>query len=186
FLTAGLYHRPMCGQGWQGGAVYDWLDDRFYERTRFQQVRAEASYIFSNGNELGYWGAFATGSNQTQLVNGTLLTFSSVNQNAFFYRKNFANGDQFRIWGGFAGNSGGLVGADHRIHMSNNWDLMGGFNYLIPGSSKDGAAATQEAWGIALNLVWYPTRPTCGTHNGPFRSLFSVADNNWLMVREKK
>jgi hypothetical protein len=185
FLTVGLYHRPQCGQGWQGGAVYDWLDDRFYTRARFEQIRPEISYIFAGGNEFGYWGSFGTGSNQTQTVNGVLLSFNSVNMNAFFYRKNFANGDQFRIWGGFTDNSGGLLGADHRIHMSNNWDLMGGFNYQIPDQGKDGGGPTQESWGIALNLVWYPTRPTCGTHNGPFRSLFSVADNNWLMIRQK-
>jgi hypothetical protein len=185
FLTVGLYHRPQCGQGWQGGAVYDWLDDRFYTRARFEQIRGELSYIFSGGNEIGYWGAFVTGSDQSQVVNGVPLTFNAVNLNTFFYRKNFANGDQFRIWGGFTGSSGGLVGADHRIHMSNQWDLIGGFNYLIPDQGKDGGGATQESWGLAMNLVWYPTRPSCGTHNGPFRSLFGVADNNVLMVREK-
>ena len=185
FLTVGLYHRPQCGQGWQGGAVYDWLDDRFYTRARFEQIRGEISYIFAGGNEFGYWGAFGTGSNQTQTVNGVLLSFNSVNMNAFFYRKNFANGDQFRIWGGFTDNSGGLFGADHRIHMSNSWDLMGGFDYQIPSEGKDGGGQVQESWGIAMNLVWYPTRPACGTHNGPFRSLFSVADNNWMMIRQK-
>ena len=79
----------QCGQGWQGGAVYDWLDDRFYTRARFEQIRPEISYIFAGGNEFGYWGAFGTGANQTQTVNGVLLSFNSVNMNAFFYRKNF-------------------------------------------------------------------------------------------------
>ena len=62
---------------------------------------------------------------------------------------------------------------------------MGGFNYQIPDQGKDGGGPTQESWGLALNIVWYPTRPSCGTHNGQFRSLFSVADNNWLMIRQK-
>ena len=99
FLTVGLFHRPQCGRGLQGGAVYDWLDDRFYTRARFEQIRGEISYIFGGGNEFGYWGSFVTGANQTQTVNGALLNFNAVNLNAFFYRKNFANGDQGRILG---------------------------------------------------------------------------------------
>ena len=40
FLTGGLFRRATCGQGWQGGAVFDWLDDSFYTNTRFSQVRS--------------------------------------------------------------------------------------------------------------------------------------------------
>jgi len=185
FLTAGLYHRPMCGQGFQGGAVFDWLNDRFYTTTRFAQVRAELSYIFPRGNEFGFWGAFATGHDQTLVINGTSLTFAPANMYNFFYRKTFENGDQGRIWGGFTDGSSGILGADYRVHMSNRWDVVGGFNYLIPEQGKDSGGATQESWGLAMNVVWYPTRSACGTHNGPFRSLFGVADNNVFMVRQK-
>ena len=177
FLTVGLFHRPQCGRGLQGGAVYDWLDDRFYTRARFEQIRGEISYIFGGGNEFGYWGSFVTGANQTQTVNGALLNFNAVNLNAFFYRKNFANGDQGRIWGGFTGSSGGLVGADYRVHMSNQWDLIGGFNYLIPDQGKDGGGATQESWGLAMNIVWYPTRrPAASTtaHSARFSTLLTT------------
>ena len=185
FLTVGLYHRPACGNGLQGGVVFDWLDDRFYTQTRFSQMRGEVSWISPFGNEFGFWGAFATGSNQSVAVQSSVLTFGPVNMYNFFYRKNFANGDQGRIWGGFTGDSGGIFGADYRVHMSNQWDLMGGFNYLIPGEGKNGGGQTQESWGLAMNVVWYPTRRACGIHNGPFRSLFGVADNNTFMVREK-
>ncbi|HEY1602780.1 MAG TPA: DUF6666 family protein [Pirellulales bacterium] len=186
FLTAGLFHRPACGNGLQGGVVFDWLDDRFYSHTRFTQMRGEISYITPYGNEFGFWGAFATGTNQTvQISSTTALTFGSVNMYNFFYRKNFTNGDQGRIWGGFTGDAGGIFGADYRVHMSNQWDLMGGFNYLIPGNGKSDGGSTQESWGLAMNVVWYPTRRACGIHNGPFRSLFGVADNNTFMVRER-
>ncbi len=185
FLTAGLYHRPNCGQGFQGGAVFDWLNDRFYTTTRFAQVRGELSYIFPRGNEFGFWGAFATGNDQTLVINGKSLTFSPANMYNFFYRKTFENGDQGRIWGGFTNGSAGILGADYRVHMSNRWDVIGGFNYLIPDQGKDNGGAVQESWGLAMNVVWYPTRPACGTHNGPFRSLFGVADNNVFMVRQK-
>jgi len=185
FVTAGLFHRPLYGNGLQGGVVFDWLDDQFYSTTRFTQMRAELSYISMFGNEFGFWGAFATGNNQNVLVNSTLLTFGPASMYNFFYRKNFANGDQGRIWGGFTGSAGGIVGADYRVHMANQWDLIGGFNYLIPGNGKDGGGPTQESWGLAMNVVWYPTRAKCGIHNGPFRSLFNVADNNVFMIRQK-
>ena len=185
FLTAGLYHRPLAAHGVQGGVVFDWLDDKFYSRTRFSQMRAEISYIASYGNEFGFWGAFATGSNQTVVINNASTTFGSASLYNFFYRKNFTNGDQGRIWGGYTGMQGGMVGADYRVHMSNQWDVVGGFNYLIPGDGKNGGGTTQESWGLAMNVVWYPTRRSCGVHNGPFRSLFGVADNNVFMVRQK-
>ena len=185
-MTGGLFRRATCGQGWQGGAVFDWLDDSFYTNTRFSQVRGEVSYIASYGNEFGFWGAFATSGGQSVAVNNTVLTFGPTNLYAFFYRKNLANGGQGRVWGGFtSGNSGGLFGADYRVHMSNDWDLIGGFNYLIPSEGKDSGGATQESWGLMMNLVWYPTRSWCGIHNGPFRQLFNVADNNVFMVRQK-
>ena len=186
FLTGGLFRRATCGHGWQGGAVFDWLDDNFYANTRFSQIRGEVSYIASYGNEFGFWGAFGTSGGQSVAVNNTVLTFGPTNLYAFFYRKNLANGGQGRVWGGFtSGDSGGLFGADYRVHMSNAWDLVGGFNYLIPSEGKDNGGATQESWGLMMNLVWYPTRPWCGIHNGPFRQLFNVADNNVFMVRQK-
>jgi hypothetical protein len=185
FITAGLFHRPLFGNGIQGGLVFDWLDDNFYTTTRFTQIRAEISYITMRGNEFGFWGAFSTGSNQSVLVNQSLLTYGPASMYNFFYRKNFSNGDQGRIWGGFTGGASGIVGADYRVHMSNQFDLIGGFNYIIPSEGKDGGGASQEAWGLAMNIVWYPTRRSCGIHNGPFRQLFNVADNNTFMIRQK-
>ena len=185
FLTVGLFHRPLYGAGLQGGAVFDWLDDNFYTTTRFSQMRVEISYISMFGNEFGFWSVFSTGSTQSVQVNQNTLMFGSTDMFNFFYRKTFSTGDQARVWGGFTDSSSGIFGADYRVHMSNQWDLVGGFNYLIPSSGKDSGGSSQESWGLAMNVVWYPTRPACGLHNGPFRQLFGVADNNTFMIRNK-
>jgi len=185
FVTAGLFRRAYCNHGFQGGAVYDWLDDRYYTRSRFSQIRAEASYLWGNGHEFGFWGAFATGHDETETVNGNQVQFTGTSLYSFFYRKTVASGGQARLWGGFTDDKGGLFGADYRIPMSNRWDFIGGFNYAIPRNGVNAGGYQQEAWGISMNIVWYPTRRACGTHNGPFRQLFGVADNNVFMVHQK-
>ncbi|MBI2826849.1 MAG: hypothetical protein HYX69_19415 [Planctomycetia bacterium] len=184
FLTAGMFHRPFYGNGLQGGIVWDWLDDQFYTHTRFSQIRTEVSYIVWDGNEGGFWGAFGTGRNQSRTVDGSLQTFAPTDLFAFFYRKTTATGGQGRLWAGFTGNRDGLVGADFRVPLSNRWDMIGGFNYLVPRQGQGSGGFSQESWGIAINLVWYPTRPHSGVHNGPFRSLLPVADNNVFMINK--
>ncbi|HEY2840995.1 MAG TPA: DUF6666 family protein, partial [Pirellulales bacterium] len=64
FVTAGVFRRALCGHGIQGGIVFDWLDDRYYTETQYTQIRAEASYLYGIGHEVGFWGAFGTGQTQ--------------------------------------------------------------------------------------------------------------------------
>jgi hypothetical protein len=185
FLTAGLFRRAICNHGFQGGAVFDWLDDRYYSNSQFAQLRAELSYLWYNGHEFGFWGAFNTGQTQAQTIAGLTTQFAATDLYAFFYRKTVAEGGQARVWGGGTGNGDGLFGADFRIPMSNRWDFVGGFNYLIPKDGPNSGAVDAQSWGISMNIVWYPTRRLCGIHNTPFRQLFNVADNNVFMIRQQ-
>jgi len=185
FVTAGVFRRAICNLGFQGGAVFDWLDDRYYSNSQFAQLRAELSYLWPHGHEFGFWGAFNTGQTQSQVINGLTTNFTATDLYTLFYRKTVAEGGQARVWGGATGNGDGLFGADFRIPMTNRWDFIGGFNYLIPKDGPGSGAVNQQAWGLSLNIVWYPTRRACGTHNTPFRQLFTVADNNVFMIRQQ-
>lgn len=185
FVTAGIFHRAWCNHGWQGGAVFDWLDDRYYSDSQFAQLRAELSYLFVNGHEFGFWGAFNTGQTQVQTINDQTTQFSALDLYALYYRKTVCEGGQARVWGGGTNEGDGLFGADFRIPMSNRWDFNGGFNYVVPKDGPNSGAVNQQAWGISMNIVWYPTRRACGTHNTPFRQLFNVADNNVFIIRQK-
>jgi Family of unknown function (DUF6666) len=181
FLTTGLFQRAFQGNGLQWGAVFDWLEDQYFVDNNFAQVRAEASYLI-NGNEVGFWGAFGTSGNKPVLIDQDTVLFRTTDLFAFFYRRTLVSGGQGRAWVGFTGNGEGLVGADFRVPVSNNIDLLSGFNYVIPNQGVNAGGSVQEGWGLAMNVVWYPTRARCGTHNGPYRALFNVADNSTFML----
>ncbi|HEX4128713.1 MAG TPA: DUF6666 family protein [Pirellulales bacterium] len=195
FVTGGLFHRAYYGQGFQGGVVFDFLHDNYYVNSNLGQMRYELSHLFNNGHEFGYWG---TSSNRTnQFTNGIFnqtITVLPMNMNNFFYRRTMANGAQGRVWGGFASNvydgfttttTNPIVGADFRMPLSNRVDFWGGFNYIIPteGGQANGVA---QSWGLMMSLAFYPARFARGTHNGPYRPLFNVADNNSFMLDQHR
>ena len=181
FLTSGLFQRAFQGNGLQWGVVFDWLEDQYFVDNNFSQVRAEASYLI-NGHEVGFWGAFGTSANKPVLINQDTVYFRTTDIYAFFYRHTLHSGGQGRAWVGFTGDGEGLVGADFRVPVSNNIDLLSGFNYVIPKQGLNGGGSVQEGWGLSMNVVWYPTRTRHGVHNGPYRALFNVADNSTLML----
>lgn len=208
FLTFGLFHRASrvpCGHGcghegcsdgifrgqspdgtanqysgWQWGVAYDWLTDNYYTKDTLAQVRGELSFVFRSGNELGAWITQGTKSDFNNAFPTLLL--NPADQYAFFFRHTRPTGSQGRIWGGFTGQSLGLVGMDFRVPISNRFDFTGGMNYNIPTGGQNANSQTRESFGIGMNLVFYFGRPPRGTHNTPFRPLFNVADNNSFML----
>ena len=188
FVTAGLFRRARR-RGWQGGAVFDYLHDNYYVKYNVGQVRAELSYLTPCGHEFGFFGAFAVRSGHGNVNNPAgafafTQGFQTISYYNMFYRYNLPNGTWGRLWGGASGTSGGMVGADFRMPLANNWDLNGMFNYLIPGAGSGVNGQSQEGWGMGMNLVWYPGRPFNGVHNGYYRSLFNVANNGLMFVRQ--
>jgi hypothetical protein len=193
FVTAGLFHRAFYHVGLQGGVVVDYLNDDYFVNANLTQVRSELSYLGPYGNEFGFWGAYGTRGNTFSFSNNngpTTQRFQAIDQYNFFFRHTTPTGAQGRVWGGFTSpivgqaatsQAAGLFGADFRVPLSNKWDMIGGFNYLIP-TQGGVAGGTAEAWGLTMNLVWYPARYLRGIHNGPYRPLFNVADNNTFLV----
>lgn len=183
FVTAGLFRRVDWGL--QGGVVFDYMHDEWYYDASLTQVRGELSWVYPACHELGFWFA-ARGRDDTvttnQLVNGQLAqgtaTMEPYDLFAFFYRRRFEGlgGGAGRIYGGFTGNSDGLIGADIKLPLNENWALQSGFTYVIPDESNKQTAYYEEAWNVGITLVWYPgQRKSVG--NDYFRPLFDVADN---------
>ena len=182
FFTAGIFRRAHAGYGLQGGAVFDYMHDTFYTKYSVAQVRMEISYLTLAGHEFGYWGAYHIHDGHS-LVSGVPVGYRTVDLYNAFYRYNFANGSQGRVWAGGTGNKGGDLGGDIRLPLSNQWDLWAWYNYLIPSSGSTSGGTAQQAWNLTFNIVWYPGRKLQGVHNTPFRALFAPADNNWLIAR---
>lgn len=181
FLTAGFFQRAWHGQGFQWGVVFDWYQDNYYVNNNFRQIRTEMSYLWCNGHELGFWGAFGIKNDESD-ENDLDEIYTVTDLYAFYWRKNLASGAQGRLWGGFTGQQDGLFGGDIRVPLSNRVDLMGNFNYLIPEQSSGSEGLGEEGWGLGANLVFYPGRSFCGVHNGLYRALLPVADNSVFMI----
>jgi hypothetical protein len=181
FFTAGLFRRAHDGYGLQGGFVYDYMHDNFYAKYSVAQIRTELSYLTLFGHEFGYWGAYHIHDGHG-VVGGNSVGFQTIDMYNGFYRYNFRNGTQGRLWAGGTGSKQGILGADFRLPLTNRWDLWGWYNYLIPGHNST-VGPSQQAWNMTINLVWYPGRRACGVHHTPFRALFAPADNNWLIAR---
>lgn len=182
FLTAGLFHRSMCGL--QYGVVYDYLSDDFYIDYNLSQVRAEMSWVFCSGNEIGFTGSFGSDRKTDQFeIDGVLqnIAIESLDLYQFFIRRPICNRGQARVWGGFTGGSDGIVGGDIWLPIGPRWDLLTNGVYVIPqeGGVQNGYAT--EAWSLSVNLIWRPFAPceeaSCGPPNA-FRPLFNVADNS--------
>lgn len=188
FITGGLFRRADCGL--QGGIVFDYMHDEWYYQVDLTQLRGELSWVFAGQQELGAW--VTTGFDSVtvdrqfrtaQQPNGARVreTFEVNNLFAFFYRRQFCDGGEGRVWGGFTGEGDGLVGAEFRLPLAACVDLQSEFTYLIPRESIDNNGLNEESWNIGMNLVWYPgCLRRCGSKYD--RPLFNVANNGNFLV----
>jgi hypothetical protein len=200
FITAGLFRR--VDWGFQGGLVFDYLHDEWDYSADLAQLRGELSWLWAGGpscgcNEIGFW--FTAGVNDSNnlivqrpvfLGGGNVRVVSSnatlaVNDiYAFFFRRQFACGGQGRLFGGFTGNSQGLVGGDALLPINPNWSLRSNFLFATAGSgdSTTEPGFARESWNVGISLVWTPCGRAagCQSYNRP---LFNVADNGSFLTR---
>jgi hypothetical protein len=180
FLTAGMFRRVDWGL--QGGLVVDYFHDEWDYSADLLQLRGELSCLYCGCNEVGFW--FTAGVNDAtnqsifpvidQVPNPPRSTLAVTDLYAFFYRRQFCNGGQGRIYGGFSSNQQGLVGGDIQLPINPNWSLRSSFLYLPPESG--GPGFLRDSWNVGISLVWTPcARPACGSNYS--RPLFNVADN---------
>ena len=190
FVTTGFFTRAFEGRGLQGGAVYDYLSDGWFNDVNVAQIRSELSYVWGY-HEIGYWGAhnvkeqlgiFAP-RRSAQLMGTTVDLYTG------FYRLHFGDANEWRVWGGASGNGDGLVGSSMRAPMTRSLALEGTFTYLIPKQTERatvdevGTLSTfgPAAWNVSVNLVYYPAGRARRSLASPYRPLFDVADNGSMI-----
>ncbi len=189
FVTTGFFTRAFQGRGLQGGAVYDYLSDSYFDNIDVSQIRGELSYVWGY-HEFGFWGAFNIGEQATIFgpVSRTAGEASTEDLYTGFYRLNFGDANEWRLWGGATGSQSGIVGSSLRAPMSRSLALEGTFTYLIPGRSENyeltpgtTITASPSAWNVSLNIVYYPARRARRSLASPYRPLFDVADNGSMI-----
>ncbi len=189
FVTGGLFRRVDWGL--QGGVVVDFMRDNWYYDLSLAQLRGELSWVYPACHELGFWFASST---RTTVVDSTILqrnqlvtireTFEPTDLFAFFYRRRFEaiGGGYAKVSAGFSGESDGLIAADFKLPLTPDWALQTGFTYLIPGDDNTRISHVEEAWNVAITVIWYPGgRKAVG--NDYYRPLFDVADNGNFITR---
>lgn len=189
FVTAGLFRRVDCGL--QGGAVLDLLHDEwYYQPLDLAQVRGELSWVFPCRHELGVWftqGINGGSANSTVQVSPTASVttmegWHSTDLYAAFYRRQFDDCNAYgRLFGGFTGESDGLVGADFNVPLCESLALRSDFTYLIPNEGQSNSGNVEESWNVSVGLVWYPGCRTARSQDYN-RPLFNVANNGSFMV----
>jgi len=175
FVTGGFFRRVKTGL--QFGAVWDMLRDDLDAEVDFHQVRTEISLKSPRGREFGFWSTTATNDN---VILG--VRYEAVDMYALFYRWNFGKNYECRLWGGVTGDNEGIFGGEFQSPLSDRWSVVSGFNYLIPDQNAGPLGVREEAWNVGINLVWHMGRTARRGCRSPYRPLFAVADNGWLIV----
>jgi hypothetical protein len=192
FVTTGFFTRAFEGRGLQGGAVYDYQHDNWLDTTDVAQLRYELSYVWGY-HEFGFWGASNIGDQDSIFgpVKKTPGVASTLDLYTAFYRLQFGDANEWKVWGGATGYGDGIIGSIVRAPMARSWALEGCFTYVIPGDSRtidlDGKGTTHTysaaAWNVGANVVFYPGGRSRRSLASPYRPLFDVADNGTLIRR---
>ena len=186
FYTSGFFHRPMV-EGWQYGVVSDYLRDDFGQALTVAQLRWEWSYVTCCGHEAGAWltTRLASDSSDSFGPNEQNVRWQPADMYLAFYRWNGCDGRTCRIWAGATGQGEAVIGSDGWIRLSPRWAVQSAFGYRIPKDSANNGGASQESWGLSMNVVCLPFGLPCfGGAKNPYRPLFNVADNSTFFVNQ--
>lgn len=181
FFTTGVFRRSR--DGFQGGAVWDLLLDERDTSVAFSQVRAEFGFVDCGRHEIGVTGAVHLKNNVfVNPLAATTTTFQSVDQFLLYYRMHGPRGGEGRVYGGLTDNADGIVGSDFMIPLTDSWGLLPAFTYLIPKDNGGTIAAREEAWNISISLIWHWRGHARSCYSSPYRPLFNVADNGYMII----
>jgi hypothetical protein len=187
FVTAGIFHRTP--NGLQGGVAWDWLHDERHGGADFTQLRGELSLVNCGCHECGVMGSIHLNENKFDAIGTneetTRISAQATNQYLAFYRMHGCRGGEGRVFGGIDDDSDGIVGADFLLPMCGCWSLQSEFTYLIPDNGGGTLGSQQEAWNLAINLVWHWKNHARECHSNPYRPLFNVADNGSFIVDDR-
>ena len=200
FFTLALFHRATEFQPWQGGLAVDFMEDHFYYKTDLTQLRVEVSRRMWWRLDFGTWLVFRGDSEQNVEENRatgitTLAEYQAADQYTLFLQWAFPNGGEARLYGGGGNDRDGIIGGYFWSPLSHSIALTGNFGYLfsgrkgdVPGTGAGGVGRVtfkniEDAYGLSLNIAWYPhKRARIGSRN-PYRALFPVANNGTFFVK---
>jgi hypothetical protein len=178
FTTFGLFRRAQ--DGLQFGTAWDVLVDQRFKSKSFHQLRSELSWMDCGAREFGV--SATVGVKDYEDDDDDEVSWQASDQYLLFYRVHGKRGGEGRFYGGWSDDSDGILGADMTLPVHDRWSVQTGFTYLIPDEKNGEDGASEEAWNIHLAMVWHWGCTARKSHSNPYRPLFNVANNGYLIL----
>lgn len=189
FLTGGLYKRSdieNCDRiSW--GVVYDGLVSDNYgvlaDELALGQVRGIFGYAINECHEVGAWGTFHVGDDDSSLL-GSLRAMNQANT---YWKQNWQYGASTSVYVGAMDNADigdWVVGGTGRAPLSERVSLYSGATYVTPSSATGPVGSVEAQWNVFAGLVFTPGRKTVSrTVSGdPGLPLLPVANNSSFLI----
>jgi hypothetical protein len=191
FTTFGLFRRTK--DGLQFGTAWDVLFDDRWGHHDFHQLRNELSWVDCGGHEFG---ASATVGMNRDPVDDDFddddddddddeNLWQAADQYVLFYRLHGKRGGEGRFYAGVTEDSDAILGSDMLLPVHDRWSVETGFTYLAPDEEDGEDGATEEAWHLHLGVVWHWGATARTSHDNPYRPLFNLANNGYLIVDKR-
>lgn len=189
FITGGFFRRADWGL--QGGIVFDYLIDDWQINTRLQQIRAEVSWAYPTGTDIGFWGTRSLNTDNNTAQFSVVPRGFTQNQNfnwrssdvySFFVRKRTKSLAEGRLMLGFTDQSKFMVGGDYSLPVTERVGFGASAIFFLPDASRgDFRGVQDEEWNLSFNVIYYPGswKRVRKSYNRP---LLPVAGNDSFFV----
>jgi hypothetical protein len=192
FTTFGFFRSADRDGGWNGGVVYDFLDDDYYVDFHFGQWRGELGYQFQSSTDIGV--SFTVPSFGTNVLLQNPPAVGGFSQNRFqpfsqinaFWRHTWPSQTvtEFRLGVPDSSDVGELIfGASAACPLNCRTSLIGGFTYVlpsVPGGNADVPGGTLgrsgEVWSLYTGIAFTLGGGERDCGRSRFAPLIPVAD----------
>ncbi len=182
FTTVGFFQRTPIGLKW--GAVYDFLEEDYYQDFHLGQWRLKLGYDLTPCNEIGGQASVASFGDNGFFAGSIPITLRPITQGSLYWRHTWETQVETTFWAGMAeGHSRPnlalgdlsrdqnefLFGADIFVPLNNYVVLFGEANFIMPSAS-----GTVDSY---LGFEFYPGGGAQQARKNTFAPLFPVANS---------
>lgn len=196
FLTGGAFYRAPCCNGFQGGAVVDWMFNKnfgvFGLNPSIGQFRFQAGYLFCGTDEIGVWGTANINTDHKDAFQ-IPVSFRALGQASLYYRHLFENSAEAMVWAGlpyrksmmFSGKRAGryLVGASFRAPLTSCLSVEGHGVYMAGQGNSYSHRFQNDAVNVSIGINWAFGAGSCDCFElWQARPFMPVANNSNFLV----
>jgi hypothetical protein len=200
FFTTGLFHRAHEGQRLSYGVVYDFMIAKnwgtYAVAPTMGQWRGQIEWALNDCNAFGVYGTL-NDRTATQTLGPIQVVDRSINQVDFFWHHKFECGADGRFWIGVPedkrltgdGSLGEFIyGLSMELPISGSVSLYGAAQYMQPSATAGAFASVEDAYNVAIGLVWYPGRNarTSSVAGGCWTPYLPTANNSTFLVDQSR